>query len=57
MKSQKTSRTDSIWPEDWTRSSDKQRKNEIADWAQENATLQAARRKRGIYVVLTDDKD
>ena len=29
----------------------------IAEWPEENAKLQAARRNRGIYEVLTDDKD
>ena len=33
------------------------RKKETEKWAEENAKLQAAHRNRGIYEVLTDDKD
>ena len=33
------------------------KKKHIAEWAEKNAKLQAARRNRGILEVLTDDKD
>ena len=39
------------------RLSKKQKETTIVQWAEENAKMQAARRIRGIYEVLTDDKD
>ena len=55
-KDPKDHQPDRILPEAWTQVSKKQEESEIAEWAEENAELQAARRHRGIHEVLTDDK-
>ena len=52
-----TARPDSIRLEAWITHSKKQKYNQIAEWAEENAKLQAARRNTGVYEVLTDDED
>ena len=57
QKIQKTARPDSIWLEAWITHSKKQKENQIVEWAEENAKLQAARRNTGVYEVLTDDED
>ena len=52
-KIQKTTRPDSIWPEAWTPLFKEQKKtNELAEWAQDSAKLQAARRNKGTHEVV-----
>ena len=48
MKIQKTTRSDSKWPEASTH---------LSEWADKCAKMQAARRNRGIFEVPIDDKD
>ena len=57
QKIQETTRLDRKWPESWTQLTKKQKENYIAKWAEQSAKLQAARRNRGIYEVLTNSKD
>ena len=56
-KIQKKVRADSMRPETWTQLSKKQTHREIAEWVEESAKLQAARRNRETCEVSTDDKD
>ena len=55
--SKKTTGPDSFRPEAWTQCSKKRRENEIAEWDEENAKLQAARCNRGLCEVLTNEED
>ena len=48
---------DQRWPEAWTQLSEERRRRNIAEWEEENAELQAARRIRRVNKKLTEDKD
>ena len=52
-KIQKPARPDSIWPEAWAKLS-KKREEEIAEWPEVNAKLQAAHRNRGRFRPMTN---
>ena len=57
-KIQQSTRPDNTWPEASTRLNKRQKRKQIfTEWAEVNATLQAARRKRGIHEGSADDND
>ena len=53
----KTTRPDTIWPEEWPRLSEKRKTEGIANWDDDRTRLPAARGKGGFFEVSPEDAD